>query len=215
MDEESAELNERSPLLDGAEDAEATFDEEAAAADESTSDLSESSFASTFATLNALEIAAVADAKKFLAQKAMQRTIESIWRGDIVFWDSLSTTSTKQARIYNRSKSDPYCRLKVPLYLKIFEVAFFAAFLAFYYVVLVEKSDNVTASEIMLYLWLAAFSYNGKYPCLSCLLRCHLSDTQQSSSSSWMPVAHSTSQISGHCGTLQSLLSVRPSSSLE
>lgn len=175
LDEESGEADERSPLLDGTAEAEGTFDEEAA--DETATDMSESPFASTFATLNALEIAAVADAKKFLAQKAMQRTIESIWRGDIVFWDSLSMKSTKQARVYNRSKSDPYCRLKVPLYLKIFEVAFFAAFLAFYYIVLVEKNDNVTAAEIMLYIWLASFSYNGESQRRFCLQRSSLSET--------------------------------------
>ena len=114
-DEESAQPTERSPLLDVVEDSEVTFDEEAAAANRDAVDLSDASFGSVFATLNALEIAAVANAKKFLGQKAMQRTIDGIWRGDIVFWDSLSTNSTKQARIYNRSKSDPYCRLKVPL----------------------------------------------------------------------------------------------------
>lgn len=132
QDEETAQPDERSPLLDGAEESGVTFDVDAATANRDAADLSEASFVSMFASLNALEIAAVADAKKFLAQKAMQRTIDGIWRGDIVFWDSLSTKSTKRARIYTRSKFDPYCRLKVPLYLKIFEAAFFAAFLALY-----------------------------------------------------------------------------------
>ena len=47
------------------------------------------------------------------------------------------------------------------MYNKVFEVLFFAAFLCLYYVVLVEKSDSVTAAEAMLYVWLAAFTYNG------------------------------------------------------
>lgn len=41
-----------------------------------------------FVTLNALEIAAVADAKRFLSQHVVQKIITGIWHGDIVFWDS-------------------------------------------------------------------------------------------------------------------------------
>lgn len=41
-----------------------------------------------FITLNALEIAAVADAKRFLSQHVVQKIITGIWNGDIVFWDS-------------------------------------------------------------------------------------------------------------------------------
>ena len=123
----------------------------------------EQSFEVYFAGLNALEIAAVAGAKKFLSEKSIQRIINDIWNGDIVFWDALSAKSVKKARLYNRDRSDPFCRLRVPLYLKVFEVLFFAAFLAFYYAVLVEKqSVTITASETMLYIWIAAFSYNGK-----------------------------------------------------
>lgn len=41
-----------------------------------------------FVTLNALEIAAVANAKRFLSQHVVQKIITGIWNGDIVFWDS-------------------------------------------------------------------------------------------------------------------------------
>lgn len=41
-----------------------------------------------FVTLNALEIAAVADAKRFLSQHVVQKIITGIWNGDIIFWDS-------------------------------------------------------------------------------------------------------------------------------
>ena len=120
------------------------------------------SFAATFAGLTALEIAAVAGAKKFLSEKPIQRVINGIWKGDIVFWDQLSTHSVKQAQLYNRKKTDPFCRLKVPLYLKVFEIVFFAAFLAFYYAVLIPKqSEVISVPEIMLYIWIAAFAYNG------------------------------------------------------
>lgn len=67
----------------------------------------------------------------------------------------------KKAKVYYQQKMDPFCRLRVPLYSKIFEVLFFAAFLAFYYTVLVEKSTHhITGPEVMLYIWLAAFAYN-------------------------------------------------------
>lgn len=42
-----------------------------------------------FVTLNALEIAAVADAKRFLSQHVVQKIISGIWNGDIVFWESV------------------------------------------------------------------------------------------------------------------------------
>lgn len=44
-----------------------------------------------FVTLNALEIAAVADAKRFLSQHVVQKIITGIWNGDIVFWESMFT----------------------------------------------------------------------------------------------------------------------------
>lgn len=123
----------------------------------------QSDFASIFAQLNALEIAAVSDAKRFLSQKSIQQIVDGIWKGDIVFWETLGTHSKKEAKVYRKSQADPFCRLRVPLYLKAFEVLFFAAFLALYYVVLVQKHANsVTAPEVMLYVWLASFSYNGK-----------------------------------------------------
>ena len=157
---EALEPSERTPLFDTAPAYETFADEMPS----SNSPDDSKSFLTTFAGLNALEIAAVAEAKKFISQKAIQTIIDGIWKGDIVFWDSLSQHSTKKARIYNRNKCDPFCRLRVPLYLKIFEVLFFAVFLALYYTVLVEKSAHrVSAAEVLLYIWLVSFSYNGKF----------------------------------------------------
>lgn len=86
----------------------------------------EDSFAASFESLNALEIAAICGAKKFLSQRVIQKMINGIWRGkslhalvsrcgvevhralltgyagDTVFWETLSTTSVKKARIYNK-----------------------------------------------------------------------------------------------------------------
>ncbi|KAK3678209.1 hypothetical protein LTR78_002305 [Recurvomyces mirabilis] len=151
--------SETTPLLDGGsfepDQSFADEDPEGASPDEATS------FAAVFAGLNALEIAAVSEAKKFLSQKSIQRIIDGIWNGEIIFWETLGQHSTKQVKVYNERRSDPFCRLRVPLYSKVFEVMFFAAFLAFYYTVLVEKSiGHVTTAEILLYIWLASFAYN-------------------------------------------------------
>lgn len=116
---------------------------------------------SSFTGLNGLEIAAVADCKKFLSQRIVQKIITGIWRGDIVFWESLSPSVKKKAQFYNKRHSDPFTRLRVPRYIKAFEVAFFAMFLVLYYAVLVERNPyRITPIEIALYFWFAAFAYD-------------------------------------------------------
>lgn len=57
---------------------------------------------SAFYGLNALEIATIAHAKKFLSQKVVQRIIDDIWNGEIVFWDTLSVHSKKKPQIFNK-----------------------------------------------------------------------------------------------------------------
>lgn len=57
---------------------------------------------SPFKGSNALEIAAIASAKNFLSQRAVQKMVNDIWSGDIVFWESLNTHSKKKAHIYNK-----------------------------------------------------------------------------------------------------------------
>ncbi|ROW14567.1 hypothetical protein VPNG_03267 [Cytospora leucostoma] len=114
-----------------------------------------------FVTLNALEIAAVADAKRFLSQHVVQKIITGIWHGDIVFWDKLAVDSVKRPRFYSKATTDPFSRLRVPRYLKTFEVVFFMAFLFLYYTVLVERNpEKISVNEVLLYIWFAAFSYD-------------------------------------------------------
>ncbi|KAH6632313.1 hypothetical protein F5144DRAFT_533722 [Chaetomium tenue] len=114
-----------------------------------------------FTNLNALEIAAIADAKRFLSQGIVQKIITGIWNGDIIFWDSLSVHSIKKPRFYKPTTADPFSRLRVPKYLKSFEVLFFASFLFLYYAVLVERDPTrFTTLEVFLCLWLAAFAYD-------------------------------------------------------
>jgi len=163
-DEESA------PLL--GDDTRATEDEEDFESRDSPGTAPKTaSFVADYQGMTALEIAAVVDAKKFLRQRAVQFVIDGIWNGQIVFWSTMSTTSSKQARAYDAQKTDPFCRLRVPVYLKIFEVAFFAAFLAIYYRVLVQKSLEMVPSEVMLYIWLVSFAYNGMSADPCCVYR--------------------------------------------
>jgi hypothetical protein len=94
----------------------------------------------SFTGLNGLEIAAVADCKKFLSQRIVQKIVTGIWNGDITFWETLSEHTKKKPQFYNRKRSDCFTRLRVPRYIKAFEVLFFATFLFLYYAVLVERN---------------------------------------------------------------------------
>ncbi|KAI0515331.1 ion transporter [Xylaria bambusicola] len=114
-----------------------------------------------FIHLNALEIAAIADAKRFLSQHIVQQIITGIWNGEIIFWDRLTAKSGKKPSFYNHNTADPYSRLRVPKYLKAYEVAFFCAFLLLYYGVLIQQNRyGITRIEILLYIWFAAFLYD-------------------------------------------------------
>ena len=57
---------------------------------------------SEFVGLNALEIAAVAEAKRFLSQRVVQNIVNSIWNGDIIFWNSMNTHTVKKAQRYTK-----------------------------------------------------------------------------------------------------------------
>ena len=52
--------------------------------------------------LNALEIAAVAEAKQFLSQRVVQKIVNGIWSGDIVFWNSMNSHTVKNAQRYKK-----------------------------------------------------------------------------------------------------------------
>ncbi|KAL4988064.1 hypothetical protein BDW68DRAFT_177250 [Aspergillus falconensis] len=116
---------------------------------------------SMFLGLNALEIATIAHAKKFLSQKVVQKVVNDIWNGEIVFWDSLSVHSTKKPQRFNKRTADPYSRLRVPVYRKAFEAVFFVSFLLLYYAVLLERNPTRVGNfEAVLYVWIAAFAYD-------------------------------------------------------
>lgn len=110
---------------------------------------------------SAVEIAAIANAKKFLSQIPVQKIVEDIWNGDVIFWESLSVHAVKKPRAYNKRVADPFTRLRVPKYQKAFQIAFFLSFLLLYYAVLVERNpQHITPTEILLYIWIAAYAYD-------------------------------------------------------
>ncbi|KAJ5194566.1 uncharacterized protein N7498_008004 [Penicillium cinerascens] len=114
-----------------------------------------------FFGLNALEVAVIAQAKRFLSQRVVQRVVNDIWNGEIVFWDSLTVHSKKKPHIFNRRTADPYSRLRVPVYRKMFEAAFFLSLLLLYYSVLVErKQHGLGFFETLMDVWIAAFAYD-------------------------------------------------------
>ncbi|KAH8651620.1 hypothetical protein BGZ60DRAFT_520195 [Tricladium varicosporioides] len=116
---------------------------------------------SAFAGLTALEIAVVADCKKFLSQAIIQKIITGIWKGDIMFWGNLDESSEKKPQFYNKLESDLFSRLRVPKYVKIFEFLFFITFLFLYYSLLMERNVyRVTVTETLLYVWFATFAYD-------------------------------------------------------
>ncbi|KAK6331697.1 hypothetical protein TWF718_002243 [Orbilia javanica] len=113
-----------------------------------------------FAGLSTLELAVVCDAKKFLSQRTVQNVVNGIWDGSIVFWQDLRTDSQKRASLYNPRKTDPYCRLRVPRYQRVFEACFNVMFLALYYGVLVERNmAKVSIIEWCLNVMFLSFCY--------------------------------------------------------
>ena len=78
----SAAAEERTPLLDASDE---SFGEGVQYHSGSALMIQVGTFATIFAGLNALEIAAVSGSRKFLSQRPIQRIIDGIWKGDIVF----------------------------------------------------------------------------------------------------------------------------------
>lgn len=118
-------------------------------------------FAEPFMNLNTLEVAAVSGAKKFLSQRAVQDVVDGIWKGEIVFWDSLTPSTVKKPRFHSRRTGDPWCRLRVPRYMKTFEILFFVCFLALFYVVSLQRvMHSVTAWEVLFYVFVLGFAFD-------------------------------------------------------
>lgn len=110
---------------------------------------------------NTLEIASVSGAKKFLSQRAVQDIVDGIWRGDIVFWNSLTINAVKKPRFHGKRVSDPWCRLRVPRYMKTFEILFFVGFLALFYTVSLQRVEEyVSFWEVCFYVFVLGFAFD-------------------------------------------------------
>ncbi|KAI1859278.1 uncharacterized protein JN550_012087 [Neoarthrinium moseri] len=132
-------------------------------------------FSEPFLDLNTLEIAAVSSAKKFLSQRCVQDLVDAIWRGDVVFWDALTAKTVKKPHFYRRDQTqdrrlllnmtdgppgaDPWTRLRVPRYMKAFEMVFFLTLLALFYAVSLQRVEKyVTGWEVVLYVFIAGYA---------------------------------------------------------
>lgn len=71
---------------------------------------------SLFYGLNALEIGSVAQAKKFMSQKVVQRVINDLWGGAIVLWDNLSVHSRRKPQVFNKRYAYLPCEILVNSY---------------------------------------------------------------------------------------------------
>lgn len=79
----------------------------------------------------------------------------------ITFIRDLNDQSGSRADYKDSREVDPYSRLRIPKYQKLFEALFFVMFLALYYAVLVERNpQKITFVEVFLYIWIAAFAYD-------------------------------------------------------
>lgn len=52
--------------------------------------------------LNALEIATIANAKKFLSRSCVQDVINDVWKGRVVLWNDMSLHAKKKPQRFNR-----------------------------------------------------------------------------------------------------------------
>lgn len=59
-----------------------------------------------FAGFNALEIAIIANAKKFVSQTVVQKVVNGMWTGEIILWDTLSVHSKRKAQLFHKRYGD-------------------------------------------------------------------------------------------------------------
>lgn len=130
-------------------------------ADDAANDAASENVLKSLAGMNALEVAGVVSAKKFLSQRPVQKIVDDIWSGNVIFWESLSVETVRHPRTYNKRVADPFTRLRVPRYQKAFQIGFYLSFLAIFYTVLAGPiTQHVTLAEVLLYWWMAAFAYD-------------------------------------------------------
>ncbi|ODV91429.1 hypothetical protein CANCADRAFT_32073 [Tortispora caseinolytica NRRL Y-17796] len=112
----------------------------------------------TGAGLCALEIAVMKPAQKFLITPAVKRVIDDIWKGDIVFWSSISTGARKHAVRYHRGQTDIFARLRVPRYRTAIIFINYMILLGLYLAAL-SFDHGLWWLETLLNLWFLGFVY--------------------------------------------------------
>jgi hypothetical protein len=134
----------------------------------------ESEYEDSKSRASALEVAILSDAKRFCTSPAVQRVVDRVWRGDVVFYASLidedgislngrpSTRSklTRARTVVNVRRGRPrglrdvlrVSRLRVPRYQNLLYVSIYIMYLAIYAHVLMEHSISFTWEEIVLYI---------------------------------------------------------------
>ena len=114
-------------------------------------------------SFTALEVAIVADAKRFTSAQIVQDILTEIWCGEIVFWTEISQNQQKRAQYYDRTKNGKFwnfARLRVPLYAFIMESFNFVVLSALYLLVVIDREyQNLGFIEIFLALWFLGFAY--------------------------------------------------------
>ncbi|RKP22540.1 hypothetical protein SYNPS1DRAFT_25685, partial [Syncephalis pseudoplumigaleata] len=126
---------------------------------------------------SALEIAVQCDARRFCAGPAVQRIVDRIWRGDVVFYANLidddtaipgsgsyaSMTRARSAINVRRSRPQGLrevfrvSRLRVPRYQHIMHICIYLLFMWIYARVLLENSATFTGYEAALGILAAGF----------------------------------------------------------
>ncbi|RKP06513.1 hypothetical protein THASP1DRAFT_31676, partial [Thamnocephalis sphaerospora] len=129
---------------------------------------------------SALEVAVLCDAKRLCASPAVQRVMDRVWRGDVVFYANLIDDDTgalnggafggygltRARTAVNVRRGRPrglrdllrVSRLRVPRYQNLLQVAVYIVFLAVYAEVLMTRSITFTSAEVVLYVLTAGYA---------------------------------------------------------
>ncbi|KAI8050507.1 hypothetical protein BDF22DRAFT_695320 [Syncephalis plumigaleata] len=129
---------------------------------------------------SALEIAVLCGARRFCASPAVQRIVDRIWRGDVVFYANLidddsavpgngnyaSMTRARSAINVRRSRPQGFrevfrvSRMRVPRYQHLMHICIYLIFMCVYAYVLLENSPTFTGYEAVLGILAAGYVFD-------------------------------------------------------
>jgi hypothetical protein len=128
----------------------------------------------------ALELAVLCGARRFCAGPAVQRIVDRIWRGDVVFYANIidddsavpgssnyaSMTRARSAINVRRSRPQGFrevfrvSRMRVPRYQHIMHICIYLIFMCIYAYVLLENSPTFTVYEAILDILAAGYIFD-------------------------------------------------------